>query len=160
MNLLHSRQLKSMMEIKRGKYTIQISETVLLVLEKYKQDKKGNESGGIILGQVIDNNCINITKLSLPNTFDKSSRYSFDRDKIIAQIIVDYEFSNTVGKTIYLGEWHTHPEKNPTPSHIDRSMFKQQFKENKINESFLIFFIKGIENLYVGIYDGKVLIDK
>ena len=148
------------MKIKRGKYTIQISETVLSVLEKFKQNRKQNESGGIILGSVFENDYIKITKLSLPNSFDKSTRHSFERNKQIAQIVVDFEFHNSCGKTIYLGEWHTHPENNPTPSFIDRSMFKQQFKENKINETFLIFFIQGIETLYIGIYDGENMIDK
>ncbi len=149
-----------MMEIKRGKYTIQISERILVVLEEFKQDKKPYESGGILLGSVSKNNYIKITKMSLPNSFDKASRFSFERNKQIAQIIVDFEFYNSNGKTIYLGEWHTHPEKNPIPSTIDRKMIKQQFKENTINESFLILIIQGLDSLYVGLYEDNILIDK
>jgi len=61
----------------RDKYTIHISDEVLLTLDKYKQNKHQNESGGIILGFVHENNNIYIAKISEPNISDKASRYSF-----------------------------------------------------------------------------------
>jgi integrative and conjugative element protein (TIGR02256 family) len=146
------------MIINRSKYTIRISENVLSILEKFKQNKFQNESGGIILGSVY-NNIIYIKKVSLPSNFDKSSRNTFDRDKKIAQIIVDFEYYNSKGEIIYLGEWHTHPEKNPLPSYVDTKMIKQQYKENKINEDFLILLIQGTESLYVSLYNGNEIID-
>lgn len=146
------------MEIKRDKYTIKISENVLSILEKYNQKNGKNESGGILLGSIEEDGIIYISKLSLPNPFDKSSRYSFDRDKKIAQILVEFEFHNSDGTCIYLGEWHTHPEKTPSPSHIDIKMITQQYTENKINVTFLIMIIKGTESLYIGVYDGINLI--
>ena len=149
-----------MMIINRAKYTIHISENVLSILEKFKQNKFQNESGGIILGSVYENNRIYIDKLSLPTKFDKSSRNTFDRDQKIAQIIVDFEYYNSKGEIIYLGEWHTHPEKNPLPSNVDAKMIKQQFKDNKINEDFLILLIQGTDSLYVSLYDGNAIIDK
>ena len=143
------------MIIKRDKYTIHISNEVLSILTRYKQDKNQNESGGIILGSVHKENHIYISKISEPNAFDKSSRYGFERDKKAAQLIVDAEFYESNGKVIYLGEWHTHPEKNPTPSPIDIKMIKQQYKSNKINENFLILLIQGTESLYVVVYNEK-----
>jgi len=148
------------MTIKRGKYNINLSENVLYILNKYIQNKNQNESGGIILGWVSNKNDNNIyvTKLSLPTNFDKSSRYAFERDKHIAKIITDYEFYNSNGKIVYLGEWHTHPESNPSPSSVDIKMIKQQYKNNKINVDFLIILIQGVKSLCVGLYDGNQLI--
>ena len=149
-----------MMEIKRDKYTIHISEEVLSILNKYKQNKNQNESGGIILGSVHEDNHVYVSKISEPNAFDKSSRCGFERDKKAAQLIVNVEFYESNGKIIYLGEWHTHPEKKPTPSFVDTKMIKQQYSSNKINETFLILLIQGTESLYVSVYNGKYLIEK
>ena len=146
------------MEIKIDKYTICIAESVLKVLDSYKQTSKQNEAGGIILGRVYENNVVCITELSEPNEFDKSSRYSFVRDKNMAQFIVDEAFKKSRGELIYLGEWHTHPEQNPTPSWVDKRMIKEQFKKNIINENFLILLIQGTERLYASIYNGEKLI--
>lgn len=147
------------MEIKIDKYTICIAESVLKVLDSYKQTSKQNEAGGIILGRVYENNVVCITELSEPNEFDKSSRYSFVRDKNMAQFIVDEAFKKSRGELIYLGEWHTHPVHNPTPSWVDKRMIKEQFKKNMINESFLILLIQGTERLYASIYNGEKLIE-
>lgn len=143
-----------MMIVKRDKYIIHIPDEVLFILDKYKQKKYQNESGGIVLGYVHEDNNIYILKVSQPNTSDKASRYGFERDKKAAQIIVNSKFYESEGKVIYLGEWHTHPEPNPLPSSVDIKMIKQQYKNNKINEVFLILLIQGTESLYVGLYDG------
>lgn len=148
------------MIIKRNKYTIHVYEEVLSILDKYKQSKNQNESGGIILGYVCENNNIYISKISQPNAFDKSTRYSFERNKNIAQKIVNSEFYESDGKVIYLGEWHTHPEPNPSPSFVDIKMIKKQYNNNIINEDFLILLIQGTESLYLGIYNGRQIVDK
>ena len=121
--------------------------------------KQKKESGGILLGQVVDKT-IYITKVSTPNRFDKSGRYKFVRNKKAAQIIIDHEFINSNGKTIYLGEWHTHPENKPSPSNIDIKMLSQQFKKNKINEEYLLLIIRGLQQIYIAFYDGNKFKDR
>jgi len=92
-----------------GKYSVFIVDHVLNRLSNSKQKKrKQNESGGILLGQIKDEN-IYIMRISEPTSHDRSSRTSFVRKREKAQIIIDYEFANSDNKTIYLGEWHTHP---------------------------------------------------
>ena len=132
-----------------------ITSTAIKIIESYKQTKKkDHESGGILLGQILDNN-IHILRATTPNKFDKSSRYSFECDKDAAQVIIDYEFINSENKTIYLGEWHTHPENFPNPSDIDLGMIKSQYFKNRLNEPFLVLLIQGLKGLYVAIYDGN-----
>lgn len=134
-----------------------ITSATIKIIESYKQNKKKNhESGGILLGQIINNN-IHILKASTPNKFDKSSRYSFECDKDAAQVIIDYEFVNSENKTIYIGEWHTHPENYPNPSNIDIGMIKNQYFKNRLNEPFLVLLIQGLKGLYVALYDGNKL---
>jgi integrative and conjugative element protein (TIGR02256 family) len=136
-------------------YKIVISDRVIEIFNQYIQDTaKKDESGGILLGQVVGEK-ICITKVSIPNRFDKAGRCKFIRDSKAAQIIIDYEFINSNKKTIYLGEWHTHPEISPNPSSIDIKMLEQQFKNNRINEKYLLLIIRGLQDIYVALYDGK-----
>jgi len=142
-----------------GKYRIKIIDSVVRVIESYIQDTKDkHESGGILLGQVKERN-IYILNASTPNKFDKAGRYYFERNMEIAQIIVNYEFMNSNQKTIYLGEWHTHPVKIPSPSVKDRIMIKNQYNKNILNESYVLLIIQGLKGIYVGLFDGKKITD-
>ncbi len=142
---------------KGRKYKILICDSVIQILSSHKQEEKDKyEVGGILLGQVKGNE-IYILRLSTPNKYDNASKYGFVRDKDMAQIIVDYEFINSNKKTIYLGEWHTHPEDFPKPSNVDRKMMKDQFQKNTLNEPYLILAIQGHEELYLGLFNGKRL---
>ena len=146
-----------MTEYNFGKWNIYITDSVMDLVKDFRQIKSNdNEAGGILIGQVKDNN-IYILKASIPNKFDTSSRYNFECKKEMAQIIIEYEFYNSGKKSIYFGEWHTHPQDIPIPSSIDKSMISNQFKRNKLNEPFLILLIQGNLDLYVGFYDGKKL---
>lgn len=133
---------------------ILFDENVIELLTSFKQFDNKNESGGILLGIVSETDVI-IKKASIPTEFDKGSRFRFTRHKKSAQIITDYEFHNSGGKIIYIGEWHTHPENFPSPSNTDLNMIKTQHKKNRINESFLLMLIVGFKGFYLGLYDGK-----
>lgn len=149
-----------MIEILIAGYHIFLSERVLGEFENYKQDQiNKNESGGILLGQVSKNN-IYVLKNSIPSKYDISKRYSFERDMTNAQKIIDLEFKESEGRTIYLGEWHTHPENDPNPSGQDLKMIKDQFQKNKLNEPFIILIIFGIKSFFIGIYNGNGVIAK
>ncbi len=146
-----------MTEYNLGKNNVHIADSVMDLISNFRQTKStDNEAGGILIGQIKDNN-IYILKASIPNKFDKPSRYNFECDKEIAQIIIEHEFYNSEKKSIYFGEWHTHPQDIPIPSNIDKSMIYNQFRLNRLNEPFLILIIQGNSDLYVGFYDGKKL---
>ncbi|WP_086029119.1 Mov34/MPN/PAD-1 family protein [Tenacibaculum holothuriorum] len=136
-----------------GSYKIHFTDDVLLLMAQFKQiNSKQHEAGGILLGQVKENN-IYITRISFPSESDKSSRYSFYRNKKNAQAIIDYEFHNSNKRTIYLGEWHTHPEDLPNPSDTDRKMINDQFSKNKLNEPFLLQYIQGLKGFYLALIE-------
>jgi len=126
---------------KIGGFCVFFLENVLNVFNHYI--KEYNEAGGILLGKVYKHS-IYINKVSIPNKYDRSFRFSYIRNRRI----------------VYLGEWHTHKEDYPKPSNQDIKMIKEQFLRNIINEKFLLLVIKGLNNLYVGIYDGKRLFGK
>jgi hypothetical protein len=138
-------------------YFININENTLKIINEYIQDSNVKpESGGILLGQLKGHN-IYVQKVTIPNKFDSSTRYTFIRAKEIAQIILDYEVVNSQNTITYLGEWHTHPENTPTPSQQDKRMINEQFKLGTFNVPFLLLLIRGIESIGLfGLKDGKL----
>lgn len=148
------------MELVLSKYTISLSDNALNILNQYRQVGRNSfESGGIILGQV-ENGKVYVTKLSIPNQLDKANKTYFERHQLPAQLIINHEFHNSDGKTIYLGEWHTHPELHPTPSHMDIKMLQKQFEMNTINIDCIFLIIQGISHVYIGEYNGKSFVSK
>lgn len=138
-------------------YKIFIDQEVLEILKRYKQTEiTMPESGGILLGQIVQSS-IFVKRISIPNRFDKSGRHYFYRDKHAAQLIVNYEFLNSDRRTIYLGEWHTHPEQHPKPSGTDRNMIKNQLHLGTLNEPFALLLIQGLQSIYLGIQVGENL---
>lgn len=141
------------MLITLDKYELQLHSEPLDILERFTQKKpKSPEAGGVILGKVVGKQ-INIIRLSVPTPLDRSSRFNFERHKTSAQIILDYEFHNSNGQMVYLGEWHTHPEPFPNPSPTDIRMIEGQYKNNKIWTDFLVLLIKGTTGLYIRIVE-------
>ena len=133
---------------------VEIEMNVLDVFSSFKQVNRKPENGGILLG-ILEEDRILITRASIPTSLDSKSRYRFTRNKKSAQIIIDYEFINSDGSVIYLGEWHTHPENFPSPSQTDLRMIQKQYEKNVINEPFLFMIIIGLQNIFVGVYDDK-----
>lgn len=144
------------MKFKHKNTTIIIEQNVVDLFNTFRQTGRKPESGGILLGKVYENE-IRVKKASIPTVFDSSKRYNFIRHKKSAQLFTNYEFKNSGGTIIYIGEWHTHPETIPTPSSTDIKMISTQFRKNKINETFLLMIIVGLKDVYLGIYDGKDL---
>lgn len=139
------------MEIKINNYSLILSAEVLKILDTYIQRKlRDTESGGIILGRIMANT-IQVQRLSVPTELDKCSRMNFERHRLSAQIVINYEHANTYGQVTYLGEWHTHPEDHPSPSETDIKMIKQQFAQNKIHTEFLILLIQGRKALFAAL---------
>jgi len=139
-------------------YELIIQPDALKIMKSFIQnDKKKHESGGILLGQIKDSK-IYVQNVSTPNKFDKSGRYYFHRDKDAAQIIIDYEFANSCGSVIYLGEWHTHPEAAPSPSTQDMRMIKGQYNSGTLNVPFVLMIIQGTCKIFVSYFNGENLI--
>lgn len=87
----------------------------------------------------------------------KNVVFSFIRSKISAQRIVDKKWHDSNGIENYLGEWHSHPENCPTPSHTDRELIQQVIKDdtNVFKKVFLIIVGKD-QSLYIGIANSNI----
>lgn len=130
-------------------------EHLMKTFHKYLQDDVFKyEAGGIMTGLIFEN-MIEVCNCSIPSILDKRSRFNFLRSKTSAQQFLKNRFKESKGREIYLGEWHTHPEKYPTPSNCDIVSFKKSLKKNKLYSNIFIMLILGTDGLYVAFYNKK-----
>tara|TARA_R110002153_G_scaffold81146_1_gene205856 strand:+ start:293 stop:784 length:492 start_codon:yes stop_codon:yes gene_type:complete len=119
-------------------------------MQDYIQDNDTKkEAGGILLGYCLDENNFIIIEVTIPNKEDKRSRYSFLRANVLHQRFLNRLFKKSNGKSIYLGEWHTHPEDFPTPSELDRKSIVDQIRKSKLNSDKIFALIMGRKGLHL-----------
>lgn len=133
---------------------IEVTQECIDSLQSHIQES-GDEDCGVLMCSQISDNKIRINKVSA-SCRRSSSTTSCELDLALANefIKVDYEQSNHT--RCYIGEWHTHPEDNPSPSFVDLSSLKSSFKNNKLAvRNVIVMAIVGRKNIYWGIYDGN-----
>lgn len=138
---------------------LHIEDSVLMKMFHYIQTGESDpEAGGVLLGKQIKNREEYIlSDISEPTIKDKRKRFSFVRDKRSAQIIINQVWKETKGITNYLGEWHSHPECNPTPSNIDRNLIHQIINDRSNVFSKVFLIIVGLDqSLYIGMANSKI----
>lgn len=130
--------------------TVEVIETLLST-----RQISGHENGGILLGSEIGEKHYRINRVSEPcMLIDRSSKYSCTRNAKKANEIINREFESSNHTRFYLGEWHTHPEDNPTPSAVDISSICDVFYQSEIVIDGVFLAIVGCESIYWGFYDG------
>lgn len=141
---------------------IKISENVLIAIESFKQSEKNSkEAGGVLVGRFIENSRdVVIDYISTPMKGDIRRRTFFKRRKNEHQEFVNKFWNDSNGAFNYLGEWHTHPERVPTPSCIDINEWKRIMKEADYDYECLFFCIVGTEmvEMWQGFRGSKELI--
>lgn len=102
-----------------------------------------NECGGVFVGKIISNVAI-IEKMMVPKRF-KSTPIVFIR---IADFINSWLvriFKESHGETIYLGEWHSHPNAAPYPSITDLKSMRKIAKNEDVRIETPLLMIVGFE---------------
>jgi len=138
---------------------LHIEDVALAKLFKYIQCfHEAKESGGILIGKKVNGREeYYLCDISEPSVMDRRSRFSFVRNKVSAQRIINKKWRESNGIENYMGEWHTHPENKPTPSTTDRELIQQIIKDNSnvFPKVFLIIVGKD-RSLYLGIANSDV----
>ncbi len=149
-----SRQSKGIVFRRIEGSRLKITKEALDTFKAFIQDNPDKkEAGGVLLGRMIkDSEDIIIDLISQPQESDKQERTFFRRNDE-HQIIINEEWIKSGGTCNYLGEWHTHPEANPTPSGIDLKNWKQQLIKAKYEGYTLFFVIVGI--IKIAVYEGN-----
>lgn len=114
-----------------------------------KQTKaSAHEAGGIMLGRLLlDSADVVIDEVTEPAAADKRSRFSFWRSPTSHQRKVNLAWESTNGTSIYLGEWHSHPEPDPSPSRQDLKNWRRITQDAKFEQGELLFVIVGTKSI-------------
>ncbi|WP_441001165.1 Mov34/MPN/PAD-1 family protein [Fodinibius sp. SL11] len=128
---------------------LKISSESIESFSQYRQNEPTKkEAGGLLLGRYIKNsNDIIVDKITIPFERDVRKRYYFCKRDLQHQDIVDQEWESSEGTCNYLGEWHTHPEKNPSPSSFDIKGWREKIVRDSFDHHSLFFIIVGIEEV-------------
>ena len=113
----------------------------------------GNEQCGVLTGVKVGNDTYRICKFS-PPCVSENSRCGCKRDAEKANSFIKEDFHKSEHTRFYIGEWHTHPEKNPTPSSVDYSSIQEIFKTASLVAPIIFMIIVGTEGLHISVYNG------
>jgi len=137
---------------------LKIPQRVLNDLCTYGQHGDRKESGGILLGLVF-RDYDEILELGAPSRSDKAGFFSFIRCKKPAQQKINRAWNISGGYVIYLGEWHSHPKSDPTPSEQDRRMIENAWQKTLMEIDYLYLVILGRNrSVWIGRQNRKGLI--
>ncbi|MHA6287139.1 Mov34/MPN/PAD-1 family protein [Maricaulis sp. CAU 1757] len=102
------------------------------------------ETGGLLLG-LRAKGAIRIMRCTFPGPADLSTHHRFHRRCPSHQISATMWWVRCGGKGDWVGEWHSHPEADPTPSNIDIDSWKRQVAHVQKPLTFMIF---GLSSVY------------
>lgn len=129
-----------------------IAPEVLELLIRYRQSAPEDcEAGGILIG-MIHGSHIEVTSATEPQLADKRTRTLFKRSEEGHQFILNERWEKSGGTENYVGEWHTHPERNPKPSGIDL----REWSRTSIRMAEpMIVIIGGLSSNYYAVIDDR-----
>lgn len=119
---------------------ILLESRVLDIICGYRQDsREKKEAGGTLMGYRSGQH-LHVFNATTPMPLDKRSRLGFERLDPGHQRAVTKGWEESQGRIDYLGDWHTHPQINPSPSSTDYCEWK---KLGLILNKPLLFVIVG-----------------
>lgn len=124
---------------------LRISSSAIDTMNAHVQTRRwSQEAGGILLGRLLlEGDHIVVDRVTVPGPQDRRSRFNFFRAERPAQGVVNDAWNHSGGETIYLGEWHTHPEDHPSPSWHDGADWRRLVTTQRYEQESLLFIIVG-----------------
>ena len=136
------------------KHRFEIKESVVSILSSFRQ-VTGNERGGVLTGSIISDDTYRVSNVSEPCLFlNASDRCSYIRDASKANKFIKEDFEKSEHTRVYSGEWHTHPEDEPTPSSVDLNSIKEIYQKSELVIDGVVLVIVGLKSNYYGFYNG------
>ena len=132
-----------MINMKEKDFRVEFDDSSIEQLKKYQQKNGEYESGGILVGEVYPEQNKVIVKDVIVSKKAKRNRFGVNIDKKEMQEELEKIRKETEYKYYYIGDWHTHPEKNPKPSWIDKVSYKKTLKTIVLQTNFVVFLIVG-----------------
>ncbi|MEN6621800.1 MAG: Mov34/MPN/PAD-1 family protein [Smithella sp.] len=144
---------------KIGGPAIIITDKVLSVMHKYRQlHPSAKEAGGQLYAKFegVDTLILEATK---PKFLDKRTRYRFRPNRTLQRFEIYCRYKKGLH---FVGDWHTHPEKYPSPSNKDINYMYNNFHLSLIKFRAFVMVIIGTEpepeGLHVALVRSKSII--
>jgi len=102
-------------------HQLTFTEDVITQFQNHRQKGRFTRERGGQLFAEFDAGNILICHATGPKRQDRRGRFFFKPDRLREQREINKNFHNGIH---YVGDWHTHPEDRPTPSHIDIDSMK------------------------------------
>jgi len=112
-----------------NKATLWLSKSIYVEMLELAQARYPLETGGMLLGYEVEDSTAVVTKLIGPGPNAKHGRFRFTPDGVYQQSELEKHFWTTDGRETYLGDWHTHPKSDSTPSVMDKRTLAHIAKE-------------------------------
>lgn len=129
--------------------TLRLSPDVLKVFDAHRQKGWFSKETGGQLFAAIEDDVWHVVTATGPRAADRRGRFYFWPDRRAEQREIDQHFASGL---IYVGDWHTHPEKVPTPSRDDIVSMENVVRESTFYTSGLLLCIVGLEPFPAGLH--------
>ena len=129
--------------------------SALEAFSNFRQMRGDLEGGGLLFAQ-FDFPTILISAVTTPHRTDGRWMTLFIPNRILQQRTIKNNFKKGYH---FIGEWHTHPEQNPTPSRLDLKSMREAFLKSNHELNYFIMVIVGNRTeslvLWVSAHDGS-----
>lgn len=122
---------------------VDIDDNLINRLYNYGIEHYPKEFGGFLIGRYSEDlKTVYIKETILPKKF-KASKFSFERgiEGVKETLEIYYKARESM---IYVGEWHTHPDNEPTPSSTDINALEEIANHDEVKIKNPILLIMGI----------------
>lgn len=143
------------MIFRAGPRLVAVAEEVVATISSFSRRSENNrEAGGILVGTYRGPH-IQIGSCSVPMARDGRTVTMFDRRDPGHQQFALKNWRESRQTRTFVGEWHTHPERNPSPSRLDLQTWHRVAVANNAGNTF--FLIRGFQGWWAGLAVGKTL---
>jgi len=132
--------------LSKGTY-IFFEPSVISTLNSFRQKQHQTEAGGCLFGYYRGDH-IHVSDCTTPQTGDVRRPNKFLRKDKFHLTFAKHLYEKTGHTCTYLGDWHTHPQSIPTPSHFDYSEWDKI--TNLKGQWITVAVIVGTTSLWVG----------
>lgn len=140
----------------KNKYGVEISKSAYDFMIKECAESKKIETGGILIGyKDDDSNKVYVSKSTGPGPSPGAvrKREYFERNVEFCQKIVDDQYEKSNGKSVYVGEWHYHPNINNYPSTLDlQSISEIAVSDNYVTDNPVMIIFSNIHKLSCSVH--------
>ena len=113
-----------------------------------------NEAGGQLFARFADSQIL-VAEATGPRPGDRRTRYSYRSDAHAEQREIDWMHAFGLH---YVGDWHTHPQREPAPSTPDLESIAESVRKSTHNLNGFVLMVVGRAaapaGLHVSVHDG------